>query len=255
MLKNDTTLFQINHIYQAFSLLTRLPTPEPTFSTTSPAAEAGWAYPIVGIFIALLASAIGFSLTFLGFDSGIVAGVVVISIIFFTGGMHEDGLADSADGFWGSWEPARRLDIMKDSHIGTFGVIALFFSLLLRWYCIKISIEGSFFFTSLIIATTLSRSAIPLIMSILPNARQDGLSAKTGQPSNITILVAIAIGASTTLLFSGWAGIIIITVFLLTLGIAMLLSRSKIGGQTGDTIGASQQLAELSIFSCLIVLF
>jgi adenosylcobinamide-GDP ribazoletransferase len=248
-------LFQLNHIYQAFSLLTRLPIPEPKFSTASPAAEAGWAYPVVGIFLALLASVIGFSLTFLGFDSGIVAGAVVVSIIFFTGGMHEDGLADSADGFWGSWEPARRLEIMKDSHIGTFGVIALFFSLLLRWYCIKISIDGSFFFTSLIIATTLSRSAIPVIMSILPNAREDGLSAKTGQPSHITTLVAIAIGVSITLLFSGWVGLIIITVFFLTLCIAMLLSRSKIGGQTGDTIGASQQLAELSIFSCLIIAF
>ncbi len=69
----------------------------------------------------------------LGLGSGIVAAMVLAAQAMITGAMHEDGLADTADGLWGGWDKARRLEIMKDSHIGTYGVMALILTVLVRW--------------------------------------------------------------------------------------------------------------------------
>jgi adenosylcobinamide-GDP ribazoletransferase len=105
----------------AFMLLTRLPLPTTTYSTDaarSPA-QAAWAYPLVGIGVGLIAVAVAWIMQSLGVVSPITALFVVLASIVVTGAMHEDGLADCADGFWGGWDMAYRLKIMKDSQVGT----------------------------------------------------------------------------------------------------------------------------------------
>ena len=76
--------------------------------------------------------------------------------LMLTGGFHEDGLADTADGFWGGWTKDARLEIMKDSRIGTYGVLALVFSILLRWYCLKLIIDQNLLFVAVTVSIILS---------------------------------------------------------------------------------------------------
>ena len=91
-------------------------------------------YVLGVLFIVLLGDWVGLGL-------GISAVIAIVCGVIVTGALHEDGLADCADGFWGGWTKARRLEIMKDSVIGTYGMIALVLSLLLRWYVLTLMID------------------------------------------------------------------------------------------------------------------
>ena len=118
-----------NHIMDdiliAFSLLSRIPVPVDHELAGKRAASATWAYPIVGLVLGLIAGIIGTTLHWFGAPAGIAAIAALGSLAILTGGMHEDGLADCADGFGGAMEKDQRLTIMKDSRIGAFGAIAL----------------------------------------------------------------------------------------------------------------------------------
>ena len=141
MSKIDKSIFNIKNIVSAISLTTRIPVKPDFINHTDSKTDTSWAYPIVGIILAIPISILGYILLTLGFDSGVISAVLIITLIFLTGAMHEDGLADTSDGFWGGWNRDARLEIMKDSRIGTYGVIALIFSILLRWYCFKLIID------------------------------------------------------------------------------------------------------------------
>ena len=97
-----------------------------------------------------------------------------------TGAMHEDGLADTVDGLWGGWTRDRRLEIMKDSHIGTYGVLALIVSAGLRWSVLAglLTLGAG----PVVAIAVLSRASMPALMAALPNARGDGLAHKVGAP-------------------------------------------------------------------------
>ena len=116
-------------IATATALLTRLPVP----FTADRAAAAAWAYPVTGLFVATLAAAVASLALAFGLPPALAAGLVLAIQVIVTGAMHEDGLADSADGLWGGWTRARRLEIMRDSRIGTYGVLALVLVTGLRW--------------------------------------------------------------------------------------------------------------------------
>ena len=88
-------------------------------------AAAAWAWPLAGMAVGLLGAAAGGLVLWLGVAPAAAAAIAIAAQIFATGALHEDGLADSADGLWGGWDKARRLAIMKDSRIGTYGVLAL----------------------------------------------------------------------------------------------------------------------------------
>ena len=168
-----------------------------------------------------------------------------------TGAMHEDGLADSADGLWGGWTVEQRLAIMKDSHIGTYGVLALLVSGLARWSLLSGLVSSGSALPALLAAAMLSRAPMVLLMAWLDPAREGGLSRAVGRPS----LRSAAIGGGLALLLamilcgSGafWAGLAALLAAM-ALG---LLAKVKIGGQTGDILGASQQLAEIAALAVL----
>ena len=138
MAKNDTGLVQLGDVAQAIMLLSRLPVP---FSATDRGARAAWAYPVAGIVLGGL-SAIAAGLAHAaGLPAVICALVAVVTMVVTTGAMHEDGLADTADGLWGGWTPERRLEIMKDSHIGTYGVLAIVAAFAARMSVISVLIS------------------------------------------------------------------------------------------------------------------
>lgn len=234
---------QLGDIKTAFALLTRLPI-KASFERT---AEATWAFPIVGAFIGMVVLAVALLADWIGLGLGVAAGLAIASGVILTGALHEDGLADSADGLWGGWEPLHRLKIMRDSHIGTYGVLALVLVMLMRFSAIS-TVMNHFQLGAFIAAAMLSRASIPFVMTLLPHARTDGLSVKTGRPGGATAAVGAAIAIALSFLCIGFVPTIFAACAcgLMILAV-MKIAKAKIGGQTGDILGATQVLCELTV--------
>ena len=239
----------------AFSLLSRLPVdrlvriPDAAWQRQ---AQAAWAFPLVGAAIGALAAIAGWCALALSLPPLIAAGISLAVLSISSGAMHEDGLADCADGFWGGSSRERRLEIMKDSQIGTYGVLALILVTGLRWIGYGVLLASG---TLAVIAiAALSRAAIPAVMCALPHARATGLSYRVGRPewpaAGLSALIGIAIAV---LCLGGGAVIAALIAAATVFGIA-LLAKAKIGGQTGDVLGAAQQMAELSAILTLLAL-
>ena len=130
MAKSDSGLMSLTDIPAALGLLTRLPIPVDAGQATARGAKAAWAYPVVGLVLACLIGGPAWTISDF-MPPAILAALVLVALITLTGALHEDGLADTTDGLWGGWEPARRLEIMKDSQIGSYGVLALVFGVAL----------------------------------------------------------------------------------------------------------------------------
>ena len=233
----------LQDILSGFGLLTRLPLPhhQPV------GAAAAWAWPLVGAVIGALAGLVGWATQGLG--AGVAAGIVLAAQALLTGAMHEDGLADTADGLWGGWTRERRLEIMRDSHIGSYGVLALLLVTLLRWSALTGLIAGGQW-AAVIAAGALSRVPMAVLMALMPNARRAGLSHSVGQPAFGTALVALVLALTLATVVVGPVATLLAALLaaLPCAGLA-LLARARIGGQTGDILGASQQLAEAAVLA------
>jgi adenosylcobinamide-GDP ribazoletransferase len=176
--------------------------------------------------------------------------LALLVTLLFTGAMHEDGLADTADGLGGK-SPEQRLEIMRDSRIGTFGVSALALSFLLRWSALAEIGELADVRTlviALIVAHIGSRAVLPAFMYLVPPARAEGLSTSAGRPPGQSVAIALALGILCLLLAFGpkLAMIALLTLALAALVLARVAVR-QIGGQTGDVLGALQQIAEATL--------
>lgn len=244
-------LVALSDVLAAIGLLTRLPVRVDTDRATARGAAAAWAYPVVGLIVGIIA-AIGMSIAAaIGLPAGAAALIGIATLSIITGAMHEDGLADTADGLWGGWDAVHRLKIMKDSYIGTYGVIAIVLSLLMRWLLLTELIHlGAG--TALIAAAMLSRAAMVGVMTWLPNARTNGLSRAVGRP---TLAVALVAAGIATVGAMGLIGLISIgaavAVSVMAVGCGAI-AKAKIGGQTGDILGAVQQITEISVMICVI---
>ena len=251
MVKNDDRLITPADIVDAVHLLTRIPVPP---NDAPRGADAAWAYPLAGILVGALAAATGLLGHALGLPAPLCALVMLATLVISTGALHEDGLADTADGLWGGWTPERRLEIMKDSRIGAYGVIALFFSLSARWAALWMLFSASpeAAAAAVLIASSASRAMMPQIMAHLPNARMDGLSAQVGDVPFTTALLALGLAGIIAIIFAGWGGIMALIWAVLVTFLLARIALAKIGGQTGDILGASQQLAEIAILLSLL---
>ncbi|MFD2856579.1 adenosylcobinamide-GDP ribazoletransferase [Seohaeicola zhoushanensis] len=188
----------------------------------------------------------------LGLPAGIAAGLALAAQVMLSGAMHEDGLADVADGFWGGFDRARRLEIMKDSAIGSYGVLALILSLGLRWSALSLLLPQDP--AALIAAACLSRATLPALMTALPPARAGGLSRGVGVPGWTVSAAALALGLGLAYALTGPAALAALLTTALLLTAFAALARAKIGGQTGDVLGASQQLGEIAVLLTLLAL-
>ena len=253
MRKNDP-LMQFGDLAVALSLLSRLPLAGLPVENKR-GARAAWAYPLAGLVLGGIAGLTGLIALWVGLPSALVALCMLAALIILTGAMHEDGLADTVDGFWGGWAVARRLEIMKDSHIGTYGVIALILSLAARWAALwgLVSIGMGTALDGLIVAAMTSRAMMPAMMWALPNARADGLSRHVGRVPGQTVLIGLGLAGIAALLLTGaTATLALIVAGVVTLGMGAL-ARAKIGGQTGDTLGATQQVTEIALLCTLLL--
>ncbi len=247
---NDLGRPYIDDFRAALSLLTRLPLGDVPMR----GAEAAWAYPLVGAAVGLIGGLIGLIAHWCGLPSALAALAALAAQVIVTGAMHEDGLADSADGLWGGWTRAQRLEIMKDSRIGTYGVIALILSLAARWSALWLmfQIDAGWALAAIITAGAVSRAGIPALMWALPHARGAGLSHGTGRPSVRICAAAAGIAAVMALILVGWSVFGVLIWAALVVIAASFLAKAKIGGQTGDILGAVQQLAEITVLLSII---
>lgn len=250
MQKNDARTSVGWDIVVAGSLLTRLPLPHAPSGAFDHQARAVWAYPVWGAVIGVLSLGSGLVVHWATGHEAIAAGAVLLMSVILTGGMHEDGLADCADGFWGGFTRARRLEIMKDSQIGSYGVLALVLFLGLRWLALADGMSAGWGY--IVAAAALSRGVMPLLMRALPHARAEGLSRSVGKPPLASVVAALVLGIVLCALFYGGAWLAGSLAALSVVLIAGLVARAKIGGQTGDTLGAVQVISETLILIVLV---
>lgn len=251
MVENDNALIRFRDVPLALSLLSRLPVPLRRYDR---GARAAWAYPLAGLVLGVLAALGGLLALALGMPSPLAALVALTIPIVLSGALHEDGLADTADGLWGGWTRERRLAIMKDSQIGSYGVIALILSLGARgvalWLLFEISPEAAT--TAILAAALLSRAMMPLMMCALPHARDTGLSQAQGRPPVATVALGLGLAATGAVWLTGGAGLGALLCAGITTLVLGLTARAKISGQTGDILGATQQLAEIAVLFSLL---
>jgi adenosylcobinamide-GDP ribazoletransferase len=243
----DIALRLPSDFLSATALLSRLPVPNHSAS----GAQSAWAWPLVGAVLGASGALLASLALWLGLTPGVTAVLVLALGAMLTGGLHEDGLSDTADGLFGGWTKARRLEIMKDSRVGSYGVLALVLVTLARWSALTAVLVFGGHWAALIATGALSRAPMALVMALLPNARGEGLSHATGRPSPATALVALTLAVAIAAGLTGWA---VVPLALAVYGSAILLSilaLRKIGGQTGDILGASQQLAEVACLAFL----
>ena len=239
-----------------FCVLTRLPvyigiSPE-DFSISN----ASRFFPIVGAFIGLLASVVLWIGSWFGFSPNLLALFALLTITLVTGALHEDGLADTFDGLGGGITRDQKLKIMRDSQIGSYGVMALLFSFGLRWaaYAEITELGFSIILSALIATAAGSRAALPVIMHLIPVAREDGLSASAGKPSLDRAITALLIGIGCLLFLLGFrVSIVALGMSILVASLFVYFVATRIGGQTGDVLGAAQQITEITILLAIIM--
>lgn len=236
--------------------LTRLPVGGFLRPDPPPLARASWAFPLVGLVLGAFAAAVFAGTMALGLPQALAAILAVAIQIWLSGGLHEDGLADLADGMGGQ-DRDRRLEIMRDSRIGSYGALTLGLITAIRITALAVlpfqAAIGAFF-----VIPALSRAMMVVTMASLPAARRDGLGKAAGQPPAALAVIAVLIALSlcAVVSISGlWPGIAAGFAVLLAAAAATvhirILARRKLGGLTGDVLGAVQQASEAAALLAL----
>ncbi len=243
---------------QALRFYSRLPVPVLPFEDNAHALpdfpRLARVLPLAGLLLGALPALALAGAHLLALGPWLSAILAVATATVTTGAFHEDGLADTADSFGGSTRE-RRLEIMRDSRIGSFGASALILALLLRIAALaNVTIIAGWTagFLALLIAASLSRTAGLMLLVFLPPARVDGAAYAVGQPSResfwlaagLAALIAVFLGLAGGFPPSGIALMIILSGFV---GWGFVrLAAAHLGGQTGDVAGATQQVAEIA---------
>ncbi len=236
----------------AFQFLTRLPVPRVRVGDDD-VRRSSIFFPLVGVVVA----GVGV-LVRAGFEPlvGVAAATVVAlaGMVAVTGAFHEDGLADTVDGVWGGWSPEQRLAIMRDSRIGTYGTVALLASLGLR-YTLLVQLDLADFARAAVIGHVLGRGAGLLLVRYLPAAREEGHGARAAGPlGSVGSAVAATTVVVVLLVAAGpWAWVPLAAAIVAVAAMRRLLRR-RLGGLTGDTLGATNQLAHIAAMTAVVAL-
>jgi len=211
-------------------------------------ARAAWAFPVAGVVVGLIGAVVYLLAHRAGLPSWPAAALAVAATMAVTGCLHEDGLADTTDGFGGGRIREAKLGIMRDSRIGAYGVCALTLSILLRVSALASLGAPALVVPALIAAHGAARAVLPVFMFFVPPARSDGLSANAGQPPRESVAAAAVLGILILVLCLGLGhGLVALILLAIVTAFLAWLSVSQIDGQTGDVLGAVEQVAEIVI--------
>lgn len=242
-------LLELTH---AFGLLTRLPFGRFVGSGAADPAACVWAYPIVGGAVGAIGGAAYWLSRSVAMPAVLAAVWALAAMVAVAGAFHEDGLADTADGFGGGPTRGKKLEIMRDSRIGTFGVLALVFSLALRGGAVFAIHDRARVAAALVVAGALGRGAIVGVLALLQPARTDGLGASVNRPAGerVSSALGLALLAAVILLPAPLAvGALLVAAS--ACAATASLAQAQIGGYTGDVLGAAEQVTECMILTLL----
>lgn len=253
----------LDDIARATGFLSRLPMPASRFAGHDGSlTRASGMFPLAGLVIALCPALVVVGLSALNANAALTILVAVMTLIAVTGALHEDGLADAADALGARGGREQMLEIMKDSRIGTYGVLVLVGSFALRIVALTIllSVSGGWNTVLLLLAVAAaSRAAMVWHWSQLPPARQDGVAASVGAPDTSARSLAllsgvIVFGLLVTISSGPMAALTGLAVMAAAAHQWTTIVRKKLDGHTGDTIGATQQITETACLTALALL-
>jgi adenosylcobinamide-GDP ribazoletransferase len=238
-----------NSFLVAIQFMTRLPVPRAIKYSPDALAKSAVFFPAIGLLIGAGGAALYWLLTPHA-SRGIVVLVILVYLVTVTGGLHEDALGDAADGFGGAREKDRILLIMRDSRIGSFGSVAITLSLLARFVLLTNLAPGKFV-TFLIAGQVLGRwTALPLAF-FLPSARdtEAGQGKLIAQRiTGVSFAAGTALALTIVALALGTAAVPALLIVVLVAATSGFYYRRRIGGITGDCLGATNQLAEIAVY-------
>jgi adenosylcobinamide-GDP ribazoletransferase len=245
----------MNSFFAALRFLTIIPVPGRRGHSSADLAGSLWYFPLVGLLLGVVTAAIFWALG--PYLPRPVAAVLAVGVLLgWSGGMHLDGVADCADGFFSARSRERMLEIMRDSRIGSMGVIGLVLVLALKGAALM-TLSADQFWPVLVLMPLAGRVAILLMMALLPYARpQGGLATVfyTGRPGAAALAGIAGLGGVAWLL-GGSLGLLSVFDSLVLLLPFCFFCYVKIGGATGDTLGAAGEIGETLtavFFACLL---
>jgi len=244
----------IKLLFSAVAFLTRLPVPERWQVEPDGLASSAVFFPLVGVVISAGATILNHVFSrFVPHDLLMV--VILAYLVVVTGGFHEDALADAADGFGGGWDKDRILAIMRDSRVGSFGVVALALSLLARFVLLK-NLPALKFDGYLLAGQVACRwTALPLAFFLPPAREKIGQGVRVAGKISVASLIVgtlltIAIVGGALTLNGAWVMLVVVVITALS----GAYYRRWIGGVTGDCLGATNQISEVAVYFTGVVL-
>ena len=246
------------HMLVALQFLTRLPVPRDLNPSDRDMAKSAIFFPAVGVLLGFMAWATFWGLTFIGFSNTVSIVVVVTLSIFLTGGFHEDGLADTFDGLGGAFEKNKKLEIMKDSRLGTYGALALICAIILRVASLH-EISENHLLSAMISSLMFGRLSSNVLISTTNYVSEQASSKSKPVINGISensFWLPTSIYSLVACLFMD----ITFVCLLLAMYIVIIYALRKffvkqIGGITGDILGAVNIIVEISTLLAFTVFY
>lgn len=238
----------------ATAFLTRLPIRVNDSNGLSALARAARCFPLVGFGIGLLGGIVYAIAVGLDLPPLLAAILAVAATVAVSGALHEDGLADTVDGFGGGSDRDRKLQIMRDSRIGTYGVVALVLVLGARVVALASFEDNDDAVAALILCEAASRALVVAVMQRAPLARSDGLAASAGRPTQATMLWVLGLGGIIAVALAYFDGAVAMVAGAIVAWAIAWLARRQIGGVTGDVLGTVQQGSAITMLLTLVAL-
>ncbi len=206
-------------------------------------------FPVVGALIGGAAAATLLAAEAMHIPAILAVPLAVAIPVMLTGALHEDGLADVADGFGGGRSREDKLRILRDSRIGSFGVVALILVFALRIGSVGAMPSANSAALALIAAAALSRGVLPIVLRAVPPARADGLAVAAGRPTATQASIAVVLGCLPLMLPPWPAALVALALAAIAAATLGLIAVRQIGGHSGDVLGAIQVVTEVAVLA------
>ncbi len=240
-------------IRAAVMFFTRVPVPSSARHDPADLQRAAAWFPLVGWLVGAVAAGVWWAAAQV-WPPAVASGLSLAATLLLTGAFHEDGFADVCDGFGGGYTKERVLEIMRDSRVGAFGAIGVVMMLGLKWQAVA-ALPVALGAAVLLAGHAVSRAAAVSLMAVLPYVREEAGKAKplATELSGGRLLVALGCGLAPLMYMPGryeWAlgGVVVLG------GVLAIWFKRRIGGYTGDCLGAAQQVTELGFYLGVLAL-
>jgi len=250
-LMSDLTRDLMDDVRGAIAFLTRIPMPHPEGSRPADFVRAHRVFPLVGAAIGAAVGLLYVGLLAMGMPKPAAAALALGAGALITGALHEDGLADLADGFGGGRDRAQKLEIMRDSRLGTYGALVLLVAFAAKVSALA-ALPQDAVLPGLIAAHALARTPMTAMAWLMDPARKDGLSASAGRPDAATVTISLLVAVAIAVLVLPWRDALLSATAVAAGALAVaVLAQRQIGGHTGDVLGASEQVGEIAVLLLL----